>query len=189
MSEEYYKTWERMIDYRMTDIYKMISAPEFLHNNKITFIEDITKFLYKEIRKYKDNDIEKKICIGDIYGLILPLQKHFTGEVEQTFISSIIDRDSMHNAIQRIKKKDWQYYEEVTITTRQSTPNAVAINYDGCGVGRGLKISGTLQYICLSCNKFVGFTEEDYWKHQDTVHNNPRVRTITTTKLRNKIKF
>lgn len=191
MSEEYYQTWTTMIDYRMNDIYKMISSPPFLaeESNKIRFIIEITTFLREESRKYKDNDIEKKICIADIYGLIIPLEKHFTGVVEQTFISRITDTYSMNEAIKRIKKKNWQYYQEVTVTTVQSTPNSAARNYDGCGVGRGLKIAGTLQYICLSCNKFVGFTEEDYWKHQDAVHNNPRVRTITTKKLMNKFKF
>lgn len=191
MTEKYYEKWETVIDYRMNDIYKSITAPKFLtvEENKITFIEDITKFLRKQSKKYKDNEIGKKLCVGDIYGIILPLQKHFSGEVEQTFISRITNKYSMQEAIERIKKRNWQYYQEVTITTKQSTPNFAARNYDGCGVGKGLKISGTLQYFCLSCNKFVGFTEEDYWKHQEVVHNNPQVMTVTTTKLMNRMKF
>lgn len=191
MSEEYYQKWETAIDYRMTDIYNSITAPEFLtiEHNKISFVKEITTFLRKQSRKYKNNEVGNKLCIGDVYGIILPLQKHFNGEEEQTFISRITNTYSMNKAISRIKQRNWQYYQEVTITTRQSTPNAAARNYDGCGVGRGLQISGTLQYMCLSCNKFVGFTEDDYWKHQDVVHNNPRVRTVTTMRLMNKFRF
>ena len=186
-----YKTWKTMIDWRMTDIYQTITAPPFLtvEQNKITFIQNITMFLYEQASKYKNTKVEKKLCVGNIYGLIIPLEKHFKGIEEQTFISQITGKYSMNEAIERIKKQNWQYYQEITITTRQSTPNAAARNYDGCGVGKGLKISGTLQYICLSCQKFVGFTEEDYWKHQDSIHDNPRVRTITTKKLMNRFKF
>ena len=194
MSEEekrYYEKWETVIDWRMNDIYNSITAPEFLtiEDNKIRFIEEITKFLRKQSKKYKNNKIGKNLCVGDVYGIIIPLQKHFNNEIEQTFISRITNTYSMDEAISRIKRRNWQYYQEVTVTTRQSTPNSAARNYDGCGVGKGLKISGTLQYICLSCNKFVGFTEDDYWEHQTIVHDNPRVRTITTTKLMNRFRF
>lgn len=194
MSEEekrYYEKWETVIDWRMNDIYNSITAPEFLtiEDNKIRFIKEITKFLRKQSKKYKNNKIGKNLCVGDVYGIIIPLQKHFNNEVVQTFISRITNTYSMDEAISRIKRRNWQYYQEVTVTTRQSTPNSAARNYDGCGVGKGLKISGTLQYICLSCNKFVGFTEDEYWEHQAIVHDNPRVRTITTTKLMNRFRF
>lgn len=191
MSDAYYKIWERMIDFRMTDIYKSIRAPEFLvdEENRITFIEDITLYLREQVRKYKQNDVGKQLCIGAIYGLIIPLEKHFNGQEEQTFIKRISDKESMNQAIERIKSKNWQYYQMVTVKTTQSTPNAAARNYSGCSVGKGLKIAGTLQYVCLTCNKFVGFTEEEYWKHQNTIHDNPRVRTITFKKIMNKFRF
>ena len=181
------KTWKRIIYNNINDIYELIDAPSFLveEKNRIRFTSTIENFLVQKMQTFKNNECGETMRIGFIYGVLLPLKKHFDGVEEQTFISNIEDNYTLSRALTRIKQLNWQYYEEVTTTTLQSTPNSVARNYDGCGVGRGLKIAGTFQYYCFTCEKFVGFTEDAYWKHQDIVHNNPRIRTTTTRVRKN----
>jgi hypothetical protein len=60
-------------------------------------------------------------------------------------------------------------------------------NIDGPGVGRGLKMAGSIKYVCQRCKENVGFTEDEYWKHQEAVHNNPRTRIFTIKERRNKL--
>ena len=181
-------TWKRIVFKRMNSIYQSIQTPAFLEEeaNRIKFISAIENYILNQI-KGPVQAFNRRTML--VYGILLPLERHFNKEEEQTFITKIDDISSMNYAISRIKNRDYQRYINKRIETAQCIPISAIRNYDGVGVGRGLKIPGTIQYWCSSCKKYVGFTPESYWEHQEKVHDNPRVSVLETKVRVNQFKF
>lgn len=179
------ETWKRIVYIRMNTIYESITAPPFLmiEDNRRYFVTEIENFL---VQNMPNSDDHRMLFV---YGIILPLEKHFMKIEDQPFISNITDRDSLVSAIENIKIGNFETYITKKILTKQTIPISSAHNYDGVGVGRGLKIPGTLQYWCATCKKYVGFTAAAYWNHQESVHNNPRVRVLERRVRVGKFKF
>lgn len=181
-------TWKRIVFKRMNSLYQNIQTPAFLETeaNRIKFISAIENYILNQI-KGPVQAFNRRTML--IYGILLPLERHFNKEEEQTFITKIDDMASMNYALSRIKNRDYQRYRTEKRQTTQCIPISAIRNYDGVGVGKGLKIPGTIQYWCTRCKKYVGFTPEAYWDHQKRVHDNPRVKAYEMTIRENQFKF
>jgi hypothetical protein len=165
--------WESIVGTRVQGILDMIKAPTYLIVHKLDFMHAIWAELIKLIQKYGKN---RMLLVAYIYGILLPLKRHFSGKEPQTFINRINSKERMEAAIERIVNRQWEKDVRTQGKLRQSIPMCAMKNYNGNAVGKGLRIPGTIRYWCMTCKKFVGFTEEDYWKHQESVHNNSEVR-------------
>lgn len=181
-------TWKTIVYKRVTNIYNSITNPPFLEEekNRIAFTSEIENYIIQEIKTNKLTFDQRRIFI---YNILLPLQSHFDGKEEQTFITEIKDNVTMKEAIKRILRADYQWYSEKIIKTTQCIPTSAMHNYSGNSVGRGLRMPGTIQYWCLTCKKYVGFSPDAYWSHQENIHNNPRIRVTKIVKRMNKFKF
>ena len=169
--------WKSIVYNRINGIYSLIGTPGFLTDeiSRRTFTSAIVNYITTQITdRYKT--FEHRACF--VYGTLLPLEKHFKGIEEQSFISNIINSATMNAAINRIKQQDWQCYTTEIIRTTQNTPSSAARNNDGMSVGRGLKTTGTMKYWCERCQNEVGYTETAYWSHQEKEHNNPRIKLV-----------
>ena len=167
------RKWEWIVGKRVQSIYDMIKAPTYLMVHRMKFMHAIWAHLIKLVHKYRKN---RMLLVGYLYGILLPLERHFSGKEIQTFISRINSKERMDTAIERIVNRQWEKDVRTQGKLRQSIPIGAMKNYNGVGVGKGLKIPGTIRYWCMTCKTFVGFTPEDYWSHQEKVHGNSEVR-------------
>ena len=166
------RKWESIVGTRVQGILDMIQAPTYLVVHKLDFMHAIWSALIKYVYKFHRSRI---VVQSYVYSVLLPLERHFKGEEIQTFINGINSKDRMEAAIKRILDVRWEKDIREKGRIHQSIPQGAMKNYDGNSVGRGLRIAGTIQYWCQQCKKFVGFTPDDYWKHQESVHNNSEV--------------
>ena len=171
-------TKKKILFKRMNKLYGMIVRPPYLEARRTDFITVIENHL---LNMLKTKDLYR------IYYTILPLEKHFKGVEEQTFISAIKDEKTYRKALVRIKCEDFQWYRPKNITVTQSIPVEALVNRDGMAVGRGLKTAGNVVFRCLKCGE-ISSTAELYWKHQET-HGNLRVRKIQRIERVNPFKF
>ena len=167
------RKWESIVGTRVQGILDMIKAPTYLIVHKLDFMHAIWSALIKYVYKFHRS---RMVVQSYVYKVLLPLENHFKGEEIQTFINQINSEERMEAAIKRILDVRWEKDIRKKGKLRQSIPMGAMKNYDGNAVGKGLRIAGTIQYWCQRCKKFVGFTPEDYWKHQEIVHNNSEVR-------------
>jgi hypothetical protein len=165
--------WEEIIKRRIHEIRPLIIQPKYLVENSKHFTGTIETYLINQLPMY--DSFERRAEM--VYSIIVPLDKHFKGEEEQTFISNIDDR-TYKNALNRIEIGHWEIYKTKQIRMVQSIPSTALRNNNGMAVGRGLRTTGTIKYWCDRCNMDVGFTPEAYWDHQEQVHNNSRVRIV-----------
>ena len=167
------RKWESIVGTRVQGILDMIKAPTYLIVHKLDFMHAIWSGIIKYVYKLHTSRV---VLQSYVYSVLIPLERHFKGEEIQTFINRINSKERMEAAVNRILDIRWERDIREKGKLKQCIPIGAMKNYDGCGVGKGLKIPGTIRYWCMTCKKFVGFTEEDYWKHQESVHNNSEVR-------------
>jgi len=163
---------------RMNKLYGMILGPPYLEIRKKEFITSIENHL---LTMLKTKELYR------IYYTILPLEKHFQGKEEQTFISGINNISTYNEALSRIKSEDFQWYRPENTRLVQSIPSEALVNRGGMAVGRGLKTTGNVVFRCLKCGEITSTTEL-YWNHQER-HGNLRVRIIKRDVRVNTFKF